>query len=193
MARKPRIVGHLSSEELWRRYRSAGDAVARTHYQIVWLLSRGENLKSCAEQVGYSARWVSAILRRYNTEGPEALGDRRHGNRGQEPLLSPAEQDELRQAMTREPPEGGLWNGPKVAAWIGRKLGRDNIAPRRGWVYLRRLGYTLQRPRPAHADRADAEAQAAFKKNCWRGSPPSRRGIPTCRSRPGLSTSTGSA
>ena len=106
--------------------------------------------------------------------------------------MSPAEREELRQAMTREPAEGGLWNGPKVAAWIGRKLGRDDIPPRRGWVYLKRLGYTLQRPRPAHADRASAEEQAAFKKNFWRGSPPSRRSIQTCRSRPGLSTSTGS-
>ena len=106
--------------------------------------------------------------------------------------MSPAEQAALRQAMKGEPPEGGLWSGPKVAAWIGRKLGRDDIAPRRGWVYLRRLGYTPQRPRPAHADRASAEDQAAFKKNFWRGSPPSRRSIPTCRSRPGRSTSTGS-
>ena len=28
--------------------------------------------------------------------------------------MSPAEQEELRQAMQAEPPEGGLWNGPKV-------------------------------------------------------------------------------
>lgn len=186
------MVGHLSSEELWHRYRSAGDAVARTHHQIVWLLSRGESIRRCAEQVGYSARWVSAILKRYNADGPGALGDRRHGNRGQEALLSPAEQDELRQAMTGEPPEGGLWNGPKVAAWIGRKLGRDDIPPRRGWVYLRRLGYTPQRPRPTHADRANAEERAAFKKNWRRGSPPSRRSTPICRSNSGLSTSIGS-
>ena len=193
MTRKPRVVDHLSSEELRQGYRAARDPVERSHYHMLWLLSCGESVVSCAKRVGYSGRWVSEVLARYNADGPSGLGDGRHRNRGQEPLLSSELQEELRQEMKQEPAEGGLWNGPKVASWIGRKLGRDNITPKRGWVYLKKLGFSLQIPRPAHEDRASAEEQEGFKKN-WRGGlPRSSKSTPTRWSRPGPSTSTASA
>ena len=192
MGHRPRLVGHLSSGALHRRYRAAKCPIERVHYQIIWLVSRGESISGCAAAVGYSSRWVSKVLSRYNSEGTAGLGDKRRGNRGQEPLLSPVEQEALRAALKREPPEGGLWNGPKVAAWIGRAVGRDDIPARRGWVYLKRLGYTLHRPRPAHADRASAEDQAAFKKKPRSAWQTSKRPTPTSRSRCGPSTSTAS-
>lgn len=160
---------------------------------MLWLLSCGESVASCAARVGYCGRWVSEVLARYNADGPSGLGDGRHRNRGQEPLLSPDLQEELRQAMKQEPPEGGLWNGPKVASWIGCKLGRDDITPKRGWVYLKKLGLSLQVPRPAHEGRASAEEQAGFKKNSHAGLPRSSKSTPTRWSRPGPSTSTASA
>jgi transposase len=180
-------------EELRWRYRDAADPVERSHFHMLWLLSCGESVTSCAKRVGYSGRWVSEVLARYNAEGPSGLGDGRHRNRGQEPLLSPDLQEELRQAMTQEPPEGGLWNGPKVASWIGRKLGRHDITAKRGWVYLKKLGLSLQVPRPAHEGRASAEEQAGFKKNSRDGSPRSSKSTLTRWSRPGPSTSTASA
>jgi transposase len=193
MSRKPRIVDHLSLEDLHQRYREAHDPVERSHYQMLWLLSCGESVASCAQRVGYSSRWVSEVLARYNADGPSGLGDGRHHNRGQEPLLSLDLQEELRQAMKEEPAEGGLWSGPKVASWIGRKLGRDDITAKRGWVYLKKLGFSLQVPRPAHEGRASAEEQAGFKKNSLNGLPRSRKSTATRWSRPGPSTSTASA
>jgi transposase len=53
-----------------------------------------------------------------------------------------------------------------VATWIGAAIGRP-VDPARGWEWLRRLGFMLQRPRPRET-RVDPEAQEAFKK---RGSP----------------------
>jgi transposase len=156
---------------------------------MLWLLSCGESVVSCAKRVGYSGRWVSEVLARYNAEGPSGLGDGRHRNRGQEPLLSPDQQEELREAMKQEPAEGGLWNGPKVASWIGRKLDRDDVPAKRGWVYLKKLGFSLRVPRPAHEGRASAEEQAGFKKNWRRRFPRSSKSTPTRRSRPGRSTS----
>ena len=47
-------------------------------------------------------------------------------------------------------------------------LGRS-ISEQRGWEWMRRLGFTPQRPRPRET-RADLAAQAAFKK----GGSPSR-------------------
>ncbi len=50
-----------------------------------------------------------------------------------------------------------------MARWIEERVGRK-VWPQRGWVYLRDLGMTLQRPRPRHV-KADPGAQDAFKKN----------------------------
>jgi hypothetical protein len=35
-----------------------------------------------ARMVGYSKKWTREIARRYESEGVEGLGDRRHGNPG---------------------------------------------------------------------------------------------------------------
>ena len=156
------LVEHLSVEELGRRYRSARDPVQRSHLQVVWLLHQGRSGAEVAEVTRYSARWIAEIVHRYNDGGAESLGDRRHGNAGAKPLLDAAQRAELAAALQGAPPEGGLWSGPKVAAWIAAKAGHE-IHPQRGWDYLKKLGFTLKRPRPRHA-KADAEAQAAFKK-----------------------------
>lgn len=164
MPKRLRLEEHLSTEELEDRYRKARDPVARSHYQIVWLLSSGKLTREVTEATGYSPEWIREISRRYNEGGAEGLGDRRHGNPGASPLLSPAEQRELSEALEGPPEDGGLWNSRKVAEWIERKTGRHGLRAQRGWEYLRRLGHTPQVPRPSNA-RADPEEQEAFKKS----------------------------
>jgi transposase len=162
MARSLTIPPHLSVPELEQRYRHAHDPVARSHYQIIWLLAQGTPTVAVARVTGYSVNWVRELARRYREDGPAGLGDRRHANPGGAPLLSPAQQAELQAALAGPAPDGGLWTCRTVAAWIERTIGRP-VAEARGWEYLRRLGFTPQRPRP-RATRADPEAQAAFKK-----------------------------
>jgi transposase len=156
------LAGHLSAEELGRRYRAAQDRVERGHLQAVWLLAQGRSAAEVAGVMGYGGRWVAEIVRRYNEAGPDGLGDRRRGNAGARPLLDEAQRAALAAALRGAPPDGGLWSGPKVAAWIAAATGRE-VRPQRGWDYLKRLGFTLKRPRPRHA-KADPGAQAAFKK-----------------------------
>ncbi len=84
------------------------------------------------EATGYSPEWIREISRRYNEGGAEGLGDRRHGNPGASPLLSPAEQRELSEALEGPPEDGGLWNSRKVAEWIERKTGRHGLRARKG-------------------------------------------------------------
>lgn len=162
MARALTIPPHRSVPELEQRYRSARDPVARSHYQIIWLLAQGTATAEVARVTGYSINWVRELARRYREEGPAGLGDRRHANPGAAPLLSPAQQAELQTALAGPAPDGGLWTCRQVADWIGAAIGRP-VAEARGWEYLRRLGFTPQRPRPRET-RADPEAQAAFKK-----------------------------
>lgn len=166
MARTLHLPPHLPLDELERRYRGARDPVARSHWQIVWLLARGEPTAAVCRATGYCANWVREVARRYREGGPEALGDRRHANPGGAPLLAPAQQEELRAALAGPAPDGGLWTCRKVAAWIGERIGRP-VGEQRGWEYLRRLGLTLQRPRPRET-RADPDAQAAFKRGASR-------------------------
>src|SRR5919199_1356693 len=129
------LAAHLSPAELGQRYRAAGDAIERSHLQIVWLLSRGHGEHEVAQVTGYGRRWIAEIVRRYNEGGPEGLGDRRRANAGAEPLMSVEAEAALRAVLAEPPPDGGLWTGPKVAAWMGGRLGRE-VWPQRGWDYL---------------------------------------------------------
>ena len=161
------LAPYLSVEELHQRYRRAEDPVTRSQWQMLWLLANGTATAEVAQVTGYTVRWVQEVARRYRA-GPAAIRDRRHGNPGAPPLLDAAQQEQLRLALGGPAPDGGLWTGRHVSHWIGRTIGRP-VDPARGWEWMRRLGFTPQRPRPRET-RADPEAQAACKKG---GLPPS--------------------
>jgi Winged helix-turn helix len=100
---------------------------------------------------------------RDDAEGASGLGDQRARNTGARPLPSQEDEAALRDALAEPPSDGGLWNGPKVAAWVTARLGRK-IWPQRGWDYLHRLGSSSQVPRPRHVKAASAEEQEALKR-----------------------------
>jgi len=162
MARPLRIPPHLRLDELGQRYRRSDDPVARSQWQIVWLLAGGSSSAAVAQSTGYSVNWIRELARRYREDGPAGIGDRRHTNPGAAPLLDGVQQEALREALGGPAPDGGLWTGRSVAAWMSLRLGRP-VSPQRGWEWLRRLGFTPQRPRPRET-RADPAAQEAFKK-----------------------------
>jgi transposase len=157
------VAGHLSAAELGRRYRAARDRVARGHLQVVWLLVQGRGRGEVARVMGLGGCWVGEIVRRYDEAGPDGLGDRRRGNAGAKPLLGPEDEAALRAALAEPPTDGGLWTGPKVAAWMAARLGRE-VWLQRGWDYLRKLGHSPQVPRPRNARAASPEEQAEYKK-----------------------------
>lgn len=164
------VVPHLTTDEMEQRSRRARDPVGRGQWQLVWLVAQGKLAREVAATTGYSTKWVGAVVRRYNADGPAGIGDRRRANPGGVPALSPTQRAALHARLAEPPPDGGLWSGPKVAAWIAEQTGRA-VGPQCGWEYLVRLGCALRRPRPRHAQ-ADAEAQAAFKRGA---SPPRSR------------------
>jgi transposase len=139
MGRHISLETHLSVDELEGRYRRATDAVARSRWQMLWLLARGQTARQVAAVTGYSAYWIGQIARRYNQEGPAGVEDRRHQARGRAPALAAEQQEELRQVLAGPAPEGDHWTGRTVAEWIGAHWGRP-VSPWLGWAYLRRLG-----------------------------------------------------
>jgi transposase len=160
------IAPHVTVAEVEQRYRRAGDPVARSQWQMLWLLASGRPTAEVGRVTGYSVRWVQEIARRYRA-GPQAIGDRRHTNPGAAPLLNREQQEQLRAALAGPAPDGGIWTCRQVAVWIGDQIGRP-LDPTRGWEWMRRLGFTPQRPRPRET-RADPVAQEAFTKG---GLPP---------------------
>jgi transposase len=155
------------SSQLEALYRKATDPVLRTHLQMVWRMLLGDSVGEVAATVGYSQKWTREIARRYEAEGLDGLGDRRHANPGarERALLDEEGQARLREALLKEaPPGGGMWSGPKVARWIEEKSGIGRVHAQRGWEYLRKAGHTPQVPRPSNAKGADAAEQEAFKK-----------------------------
>lgn len=163
MTRRITINPHLTLEELETGYRDANSVIERNHYQILWLLAKGKLTEEVAEITGYSRDRIYKIVRRYNAQGKESLGDQRQHFPGAKPLLNDEQLARLAQALQGEPKGGGLWNGPKVAAWMSEHLERP-IHPQRGWDYLRGLEMRLRRPRPSHIQRVEAQAEEAWKK-----------------------------
>lgn len=156
---------HLSRHQIKERWQRCKHPVEKGHWQIIWLAadpSRKLNASELGRRVGIHHSWVGRLIRRYNELGPEGLGDRRRHNRRQR-LLSKQQLLDLAQAVEKAPMEGGLWNGPKVAAWISRRLQRP-VKPQVGWLYLKRLGLSLQVPRPRHGQSASDLEKKAYKK-----------------------------
>ena len=154
---------HLSIEELKQHYRQALDPVERSHYQILWLLAQGKTTAQIQEVTGYSINWIRALIHRYNKWGIDGIRDRRHDNPGAETLLDDVLAAQLLQVLQTSPPDGGLWNGRKVAQWMSEVLGRP-VSRQRGWEYLRSLELRLRVPRPEHEESDPLEPEAWKKK-----------------------------
>jgi transposase len=162
MARHLEIAAYLTVAELETQYRHATDPVARSQWQILWLLAGGQRTAQVAASTGYSCDWIRTIAHRYQEAGPTGVGDRRHHNPGAKRLLTAEQEAELDQVLDGPAPRGGRWTAAQAAAWMSERVGRP-VHVARGWEALRRLGFTLGRPRPRHAN-ADLAAQEAFKK-----------------------------
>jgi transposase len=188
-----RIVEHLSVEELEARYRAARDVTEARHTQAIWLLAQGRTVLEVAEVLAFVPRWVEELAARYNAFGPEALGDQRRRNGRAASLLTKDVLAALAERVQTPPDAGGLWSGPKVAAWMARHLGLARVHPQRGWEALKRIDWSVQAPRPRHPRAATPEQQAAFKGGSMPLSPRPRQRIPIARSRSGRRMSTVSA
>jgi transposase len=165
MRRRIELKAHLTTEELKHRYLACQKAQEKTRWRALYLISKGAMAAEAARRVGRTSGWVTQLVSRYNQQGPDSI-PRQTGQRtaGRPPKLSPSLALELDKALRARAPDGGLWTGPKVAAWIANRSGRD-VHHSTGWRALKRLGFSLQVPRPSNKRRASVEEQAEFKKS----------------------------
>ncbi len=161
MATALAVVPHLTALELEQRFLDCQEVYERERLHCVLLKARGLKSKDIASMFLKREDWVRRTVRRYNELGPDGLKDGRRNN-GTVGLLDDDGKAALDVALQEEPADGGLCSGPKVAQWIRDRTGQP-CSNRTGWVYLKKLGYTVQRPRPEQPD-ASKEDQEAFKK-----------------------------
>ena len=142
------ISSHEAGEQEWPsradialRSTSASTAIERRRWQVIGLLADGAPLAEIVGTTGYRPRTIRQIAQRYRERGPAGLADGRQRSVGAAPLLAEDQQRDLRQALQKRAPDGGVWTGPKVARWIAARTGK-RVHRQRGWEYLRRLGGT---------------------------------------------------
>lgn len=157
------LVSHLTAEELEAAYRQSNRPIERTRWQILWLKAKGKSTAEIAEVTGYRHASITTIIRRYNHTGSAAVRDGRQDNRS-DPALNLAQQQQLSQALLGEPPMGGLWTSGKVQVYVRTEFGLE-ITPPCAWGYFKRLGFSVQVPRPRHHQAASPQEQHAFKKS----------------------------
>ena len=170
MARIP-FVRHRTVNQIRNKYRACREGVEKARWHAVWLLARTDTPRTPAEVadlVGLSDVTVREVLHRWNADGPAGLTDGRKGN-GSASKLSVRRREALFVAVQKRPPDGGLWTGPKVARYVADRWG-VTVDPTTGWRWLRDLGFTLQVPRPAHPNAADAPTRRRWKKTYAGGS-----------------------
>jgi transposase len=163
------VLPHLTPDELAERFRGCRDGRARARWQALWLLTRPPAPLAAAQAaalVGLTADAVRKLVHRYNAGGPAAVA-RNPGGRGRAPRLAAAQQDQLKAELLGRAPDGGLWTGPKLARRIAALTGQP-MHPATGWEWLRKLGFTPQRPRPHNTQAATPQQQAAWKKKLAR-------------------------
>ena len=165
MSRRIELQPHLTTEELFQHYRACRKPNEKARWRALYLISRGMVAAEAARRVGRTSGWVTQLTRRYNERGAGAVHDQQsEAKAGPPPSLDAAVALELAAALRSEAHDGGLWTAPKVAAWIERRTGRS-VHETTAWRAMRRLGFTLQVPRPRHARAASPREQARFKKS----------------------------
>ena len=187
------IASHLSAAELEARYETASRAIGKSHFHALWLLASGYRADQVARLLSFSTRWVRALVKRYNENGPEAVGDQRARNGTPARILTPEALEALKARVKTPPDDGGLWSGPKIARWLAKFHGSKSIHAQRGWDALVAIGYSIQKPRPRHPAAAGDAEREVFKKNSRTPSSKSVKPIPTPKSRSGARTNIASA
>ena len=187
------IKPHLSTTELERRYETAADPIAKSHFHALWLLSRGYEIDEVAELLSFSTRWVRILIKRYNEGGPDRLGDQRAHNGTEPTILTQDALAALQERVKSPPDDGGQWTGPKIARWLAAFHGRKSVHDQRGWDALLAIGYSIQQPRPRHPAAATQADRTRLKKSSSAPQPTSAGSIRAQRSRSGRRTSIASA
>jgi len=130
----------------------------------VLMVSRGMGCAAVAEWLGQHVTTVERWVKRFNAGGCEALREGEHPGRPK--TLTPAQWDETRRALRRNPRDFGysqnLWDGKLLSHHLAQSYGVA-VGVRQCQRMFHEMDLRLCKPRPVIAN-ADPQAQAVYKK-----------------------------
>lgn len=164
MPRKVELEPHLSPGDLKARYRSSKDPVEARRCHLLWKVASGWTVKAAAAVVGLNYDYARRVVKKYNEMGIDSLKNARpktpiNHKGGKKSILNSQQLERLKEVIKQKPVDGGIWTGPKVARWMEQETGRSKIYDSRGGDYLKKLGYSWQRPRPKHREGCPIQQQ----------------------------------
>lgn len=158
MARQP-IEWEESTEELYERYRSAGEVEERKRLQALWRMRQGETAVEAARHAGVGRRTLLRWLSWYREGGLSEVLRRVPGcgAQGKPHSLSVAQQRDLVKRCAR----GQFRTTGEARDWVEEHW---DVQYQESGMYsvLARLGIHPKVPRP-QAEKADPQAQDAWK------------------------------
>lgn len=159
------LADHHTLEELETAYRSAQRPIERSRWQIIWLRKKGKSIAEIMDATGYARGTISTLVKKYNSNGIDALIDQRRFN-GHDLRLSDEQQGILRETVASQPDK--QWTCAKVREFIQNEF-KIEVTDVCAWGYLKRLGFSFQQPRPRNVNSATEEKKEEFiKKSLWR-------------------------
>lgn len=153
-----------TKQELIDLYRKEKDPKAKVRLLAAILRKEGRTLREISDRVKHPLTTVGDWLRRMHLEGIS----RRYSIKqpGRPRRLTNEQEIKLRSALSGSPQKEGfpfvIWTTKLVRVFIEQRYGVSyNIRQTRNLLY--RIGFSCQKPRPAHR-RANKKLQEAFKK-----------------------------
>lgn len=166
MPKKACLATHLNLNELKLKYLMSQDPVESRRWHLLWKVGLGWTIKNSAVAVGLNYQYAQRIVKKYNQLGELGVKNNRKQavkhRRGKKALLNDQQLHLLAKKLQERPEDGGIWTGPKVARWIEQEIPREKVSNQRGWDYLKKCGYSWQKPRPKHK-KGDQKEQEEFK------------------------------
>src|SRR2546423_8471319 len=73
MPRRTELKPHLTTAELYRRYRQCREPQEKARWRALHLISQGTRAADASRRVGRTSGWVTQLTQRYNERGAEAV------------------------------------------------------------------------------------------------------------------------
>lgn len=160
-------VGRLAD-----RLKRAGSHAEYQRIQCVLIRATlGSSAAQIAELLGWSTATVHVLHSRWAKEGDAIFELRARGGRHHQ-HLSPEQEEQLLAPFVERATAGGLLTVAEIQQAYREQLGKA-VAPSTIYRLLDRHGWRKVAPRPRHP-KADAAAQAVFKKTAPHGTPRGR-------------------
>ena len=142
--------------------RLKSDASVEYRFELmIKLVEEGRSQTAIAQLLGCSQSWVSKFLKRYRTEGHSALKVR-HAPRGKASRLSAVQFEGLAQLLLEGALHHGFptdnWTRERIAALIRQQFS-ISYHPSHISKLMRRLGFTLQKPRRRSFKKDEAQVR----------------------------------